>query len=117
VPGSFSALAQRYGHSDAGEAGGGADSLSSGNSKSWGGLLKSVTKTAATLGKKGLKAAQVTWLGGAAWWGWVGGGACCSFGGASNAQLAQHHTCAHTPGIPCACACRRRLAWHSWRRP
>jgi hypothetical protein len=31
--------------------------------KGWGGLLKSVTKTATTLGKKGLKAAQVRdWL-------------------------------------------------------
>lgn len=42
---------------------GGADGSFNGGSatggKGWGGLLKSVTKTAATLGKKGLKAAQV----------------------------------------------------------
>jgi hypothetical protein len=39
----------------------------SGSGKGWGGLLKSVTKsavsTAATLGKKGLKAAQVSCMG------------------------------------------------------
>lgn len=33
---------------------------SAGGGRGWGGLFKSVTKTAATLGKKGLKAAQVS---------------------------------------------------------
>jgi hypothetical protein len=47
-----------YGGAD-GSFSGGAYGGSGAGGKGWGGLLKSVTKTAATLGKKGLKAAQV----------------------------------------------------------
>jgi hypothetical protein len=47
-----------YGGQD-GSFSGGSFAGSATGGKGWGGLLKSVTKTATTLGKKGLKAAQV----------------------------------------------------------
>lgn len=58
VDGPYDRGAQMYGGAD-GSFNGGAYGGSATGGKGWGGLLKSVTKTAATLGKKGLKAAQV----------------------------------------------------------
>jgi hypothetical protein len=52
---------QMYGGADGSFSGSGSGNFggSATGGKGWGGLLKSVTKTATTLGKKGLKAAQV----------------------------------------------------------